>query len=156
MMCKMAHPIQTFLGQQPHFFERCHMPMSRNWGGHMLDSPQLGPSLLVHWRTGINMQTMRYCAVVVPEELIEVIDNKDPQQVEYVAPCLHILCLSMRPLLKQYVNNKILKMGKMAHPIQTLLGHQPHQTIRSVSDEVDLLALCSDGVRNTDLCHSCW
>ena len=64
------------------------------------------------------MQTMRYCAVVVPEELIEVIDNKDTQQVEYVAPCLHILCLSMRPLLKQYVNNKILKMGKMAHPIR--------------------------------------
>ena len=71
----------------------------------MLDSQQLGPSSLVHQRTGIDMQTMRYCAIVVPEESIEVIDNKDTQQVEYVAPCLHILCLSMRPLLKQYVNN---------------------------------------------------
>ena len=122
----------------------------------MLDSPQLGPLLLVHRRTGVDMQTMRYCAVVVPEKLIEVIDNKDTQQVEYVAPCLHILCLSMRSLLKQYVNNKILKMGKMAHPIQTFLGHQPHRTIRSVSDEVNSLALCSDGVGNHDLCHSCW
>ena len=78
----------------------------------MLDSPQLGPLSLVHQRTGIDMQTMRYCAVVVPEESIEVIENKDTQQVGYVAPCLHILCLLMRPLLKQYVNNKILRWAR--------------------------------------------
>ena len=47
----------------------------------MLDPPQLGPSLLVHQRTGINMQKMEYCAVVVSEESIEVIEiNRKTEQ----------------------------------------------------------------------------
>ena len=51
---------------------------------------------------------------------------RSPQHVEYIAPYLHIPYLLMRSQLEHYMNEKMLKMGTMPHPIQTFLRHQAH------------------------------